>query len=450
MTSGWAVRGAALHTPAPGTVEAWDDVLIEIDPVGRIAGVHAQAPPALAARYGVAGRLTLLGPRQLLLPGLVDLHVHAPQFPNLGTALDVPLERWLQEYTFPLEARYADVEFATGVYERLVATLLANGTTTAVYYATLHLPATQRLAEICLKHGQRAFVGRVAMDHPEQCPTYYRDASTASAVGETGALIEAVRALPGNAGLVRPIVTPRFIPACTDELLAGLGALAAETGCAVQTHCSESDWEHGHVLGRCGCTDTEALHGFGLLTPHAVLAHGNFVGDADLARIRDAGAGIAHCPLSNVYFAGAVLPLRAALEKGVRVGLGTDISGGAQPSLLESARMAVTLSRALETGVDPSLPAATRGRPRSRIDTMAAFWLATVGGAEVLGQPTGLFRPGYAFDALLLDAERPDSNLHLDPAEAAARRLERIVHTAGRPNIVATWVDGRLVHGRAG
>jgi guanine deaminase len=450
MTTGFAVRGACLHTPACGAVEAWPDALIEVDPAGVIAAVHPNAPAAVAARHAAAGRLTHLGPRQILLPGLVDLHVHAPQFPNLGTALDLPLERWLQDYTFPLEARFADSVFAAGVYADLVATLLANGTTTAVYFATIHRPATRILAETCLRHGQRAFVGRVAMDHPEQCPDWYRDASAAGALADTRGSIADIAGLPGNAGLVRPIITPRFIPACTDDLLAGLGALAAETGCLVQTHCSESDWEHGHVLARCGCTDAEALHGFGLLPPHAVLAHGNLLSEANFEAIAAAGAGIAHCPLSNVYFAGAVLPLRAALAKGVRVGLGTDISGGAHPSVLDSARMAVAMSLVLESGVDPARPAATRGRAGSRIGSAEAFWLATAGGAAVLGQATGLFREGCAFDALLLDAGQPGSNLRLDPGEGAARQLERIVHTAARADIARVWVAGRAVRGGEG
>ena len=95
-----------------------------------------------------------------------------------------------------------------------------------------------------------------------------------------------------------------------------LGALTRETGCHVQTHCSESDWEHGFVLQRCGVSDTEALDRFGLLTRHTVLAHGNFVGDEDVARIVDVGAGIAHCPLSNVYFLRRRVPAAPAAAAG--------------------------------------------------------------------------------------------------------------------------------------
>jgi guanine deaminase len=442
LTACFAIRGAALHAVAPDQLEAWDDALIEISEAGKITAVHGDAAP-LAEGY--AGRLTTLRPDQILLPGLIDLHIHAPQFPQLGTALDEPLERWLQSYTFPLEARFADTGFAAQVYEALVATLLANGTTTAVYYGSIHLPATRILAETCLRHGQRALVGRVAMDHP-MCPEFYRDPAAHVAVAETRELIDAVRAMPGNAdGLVRPVITPRFIPACTDELLRGLGRLAAETGCHVQTHCSESDWEHGHVIERCGCGDTEALDRFGLLTRRTVLAHGNFLSAGDFDRIGAARAGIAHCPLSNAYFANAVFPLRAALEKRVHVGLGTDIAGGAHPSMLDSARMAITASRMLEAGVDPSRRQAERGRPGARIGVTEAFWLATAGGGIVLDLPVGQFRPGHAFDALLVQS---GENLQFDPADPPARRLERIIHTAGRANIGRVWVGGQVVRDR--
>ncbi len=436
----FTLRAAALHTPAPDRLEYWPDALIAVDAAGTIEAVQP---------YGgeTPDNLVALPPGQILLPGLVDLHVHAPQWPQLGTALDLPLEQWLLDFTFPLESRYADTGFAAEVYQSLVAALLANGTTTALYFASIHLPATQILADICLRLGQRALVGRVAMDHPELCPAYYRDASAVEGEADTRALIDYVRAMPGNgAALVRPVITPRFIPACTDDLLHRLGALAAETGCHVQTHVSESDWEHGHVLGRCGCTDTHALGGFGLLTRRTVLAHGNLLGDADLALIGAAQSGIAHCPLSNAYFAGAAFPLRRALDQAVHVGLGTDIAGGAHPSLLDSARMAITVSRMLESGTDAALPHGQRGRAGSRIDAVTAFWLATAGGGQALDLPIGQFRPGYQFDAIALDPSAPASNLYLRAGDAPERMLERIVHTASRANIARVWVAGRSVH----
>jgi guanine deaminase len=447
-----AFLGNALHAPRRGDLELLRDTLIVVGSDGQIASVHAQPSAArdrLVQRFTADDTLVRLRADQYLLPGLVDLHIHAPQWPQLGKALELPLEEWLQAHTFPLEARFADVAYAQSVYGDLVTGLLANGTTTAVYFASLHLPATQILADVCLAKSQRALIGRVAMDDAQLCPAYYRDVSAQDAVEETRAFIEYVRAMPGNhARLIQAVITPRFIPACSDELLRRLGALAAESGCHLQTHCSESDWEREFVLRRCGCTDTQALEGFGLLSRRSILAHGNFLSDADLATIAERGAVVAHCPLSNVYFSDAVFPLRRALEQGVRVGLGTDIAGGASPSILENARHAVIASRTLESGVDAHQSRAERRRPHSRVNVPTAFWLATAGGALALDLPVGVFHEGFEFDSLLIDAGAPDSNLWIDGSETPHEILQKILYHTARANIRTVWVGGRCVHGR--
>lgn len=449
-----AFLGDALHTPARGRIELLADVLIEVERGGAIRAIHRRdcpETPAVSARHRAAGTLVTLEKGQYLMPGLIDLHVHAPQWPQLGLALDRPLEEWLQAYTFPLEARYADAGYARQVYESLVDGLLANGTTTALYFGTIHLAATQVLADICLRRFQRALIGRVAMDHPEQCPAYYRDPSAGIAESETRGFIGYVRSMAGNeSGLVLPAITPRFIPSCTHELLQGLGRLARETGCHVQTHCSESDWEHQFVLDRYGVTDTAALDRLGLLSRRTILAHGNFIDGPDVARILEAGAGIAHCPLSNVYFSDAVFPLHRVLEQGVHVGLGTDISGGASPSILDNARQAVIASRSLESGVDARLSRAARRAPGSRIDAATAFWLATAGGGIALDLRIGLFREGYQFDAIILDGRTPGSNLYLEPNAAPEEILQKIVYHAARADIREVWVANRRVHARPG
>jgi guanine deaminase len=294
----------------------------------------------------------------------------------------------------------------------------------------------------------RALIGKVAMDDPASCPEYYRDPSAEAAIEGTAAFIEYVRGHASNhSGLVLPVITPRFIPSCTDPLLEGLGALAEKFGCHVQTHCSESDWEHSAVLARYGRSDVESLDGFGLMTRRSVLAHANLVSDGDMALIGQRGAGIAHCPLSNAYFSNAVFPLRRALEKGLHVGLGTDISGGPSASLLDNCRMAIASSRMLDDGVDPRQPPERRGSPGSRIDWKTAFHLATAGGAKALNLPVGRFEPGCHFDAIAIDAEAEDGTVRLfdDDLEAV---LQKIIYTASRPNIAEVWVGGRRVAGR--
>jgi guanine deaminase len=443
-----AIRATIMHTPTRGAVEIVEDALVEVDAGGAIVAVTPPSAPDFAARTAAAaaaGTLERLGAHQYLLPGLVDLHIHAPQWPQLGKALHLPLDRWLTERTFPLEARYRDTDFARRVYRSMVDALVAGGTTTAVYFGTIHREANRVLAEICLEKGQRAFVGKVAMDEPALCPPDYRDASAAAAIAETEDLIHHIRALPGNAaGLVRPIVTPRFIPACTDALLEGLGDLARRCGCHVQTHCSESDWAHRTVIERLGKTDTRALADFGLITRQTVLAHGNFIGDEDAGTLRDAGSGIAHCPLSNFYFANAVLPARRLVEGGVHVGLGSDVSGGPSASIFDACRTAVAASIALDEGTDPAKAASARGRPGSRLDFRGAFYLATVGGGEVLDLKVGKFAPGYRFDAIAVDTLATGGGIHVfDDIDDLQDVFQKIVYGATPANIAAVWVDGR-------
>ena len=418
------MRATIVQTPSPDRMEVLPDRLVVVDDHGTITAIDP------AGRADVAD--VVLGDQTVLIPGLVDTHLHAPQWPQLGTGLDLPLERWLFEYTFPLEARYADAGFASRVWDTMVPTLLTGGTTTAVYYGSLHEEATLALARACVHHGQRAFVGRVAMDHPDGTPEWYRDPTATGAVEASARSIESIRALDDPLRLVEPIVTPRFIPACTDAALEGLAELAASTGTRVQTHCSESDWEHGHVLERTGCTDTSALDGFGLLRKHTVLAHATHLTNDDRRLIAARGAGVAHCPLSNVYFANRPFSARSALTAGVRVGLGTDIAGGPSASLLAQCGHAVAASQRL---VD-------QGDPNARIDATTAFWMATLGGAELLGAPIGLLAVNRQFDAVAVRLDDLGIMPDLDDDE---RLFEKLVHLTRPTDIASVWVAGRAV-----
>ncbi|MGI9607724.1 MAG: amidohydrolase family protein [Acidimicrobiales bacterium] len=427
------IRATIGHTPRPDRLEILEDHVVTIDDEGTIVTVE----PATDDTADIS-----LGPDALLLPGLIDTHIHAPQWPQLGTGLDLPLETWLFDYTFPLEARCADETFARSVWTSMVPELLRNGTTTAVYYSSIHERATTALAEACVEHGQRAFVGRVAMDHPDGTPEYYRDSSASAAVDASARSVEAVRRVDDGRGLVHPVITPRFIPACTDAALEGLGELASSSDALVQTHCSEGDWEHQHVIERTGTTDTSALDAFGLIRDHAVLAHATHLTDDDLTLLIRRGAGVSHCPLSNSYFANAVFPARRNLAAGLRVGLGTDIGAGATASMLAQCEHAVTSSRMLADGVDVTRPPDQRGVDDSAIDITTAFWMATAGGAELLGIAAGLIAPGRAFDAFVVDLGRLGTWPELDGWE---RVFEKVVRRAGPAQIDRVWVAGREV-----
>ena len=450
---GKALLANAFHAPELGKIDELKQALILIGDEGEIRSVIRQEDKTYVAekqRLQASAELETLPEGAFLIPGFVDLHVHAPQYPQLGQALDVPLEVWLQKYTFPLEARYADIVFARRAYRLLVEDLLATGTTTALYFATIHHDATRLLADTCLELGQRALVGKVAMDNQDQCPDYYRDASPAAALEGTQSLIDYVLDHPDNkAGRVKPVITPRFVPACSDAALAELGKLAKSCGCHVQTHCSESDWAHAYVLERHGMTDTDSLDRFGLLGRHTTLAHSNFLTPKNMETLAVRQSAVAHCPLSNAYFASSVFPLKTALAKGVKVGLGTDISGGPSGSMFDSMRGAITASRMLESGVDPDLPSDARSKHRqSRIDFRDAFYLATTGGGVSLDLLVGKFEPGYQFDAMVIDTTAKAGTIRLwDDLDFGENILQKIIFTASKANIAKVFVSGDVVVG---
>jgi len=446
--------GTAFTSRTPKEIDILKDHLFCVNDQGiieRVVAPEADDYDALITTYQEEERFQRLGEGQYFLPGFVDLHVHAPQWAQAGTALDIPLYDWLNTYTFPLESKFSDLAFAQEVYDDLVSALLANGTTTALYFATVHKEASLLLADICAKKGQRGLVGKVVMDDPGQTPEYYRDANAQTALADTEQFIIAVKELAKSAKQgVFPVVTPRFIPSCTDEALKGLGELAAKHDTHIQSHCSESDWAHGYVKDRFHKHDAFALHDFGLLREKSVMAHCNFLDDDDATLFAHTGTAISHCPISNAYFANSVIPIARWQAKGIEIGLGSDISGGFSPSLFDNARQAVMSSRMLEDGVNPMLPAEERGMPASRITIDEAFYLATAGGGESLSLPIGRLAEGYAWDAQVIDTALSGAKLPIFNADEPLHDIFQKMMYLSRPeHIREVWVQGEKVHARA-
>jgi guanine deaminase len=446
-------RGTAFTSRSPQEVSALEDCLFSLDEEGVIRRILKPQEPdyeKVLAAYSGTEKFHELTEGQYFLPGFIDLHIHAPQWAQAGTAMDIPLHDWLETYTFPLESKFSDLAFARKVYQDLVATLLANGTTTALYFATVHKEASFLLAQICAEKGQRGLVGKVVMDDKEENPLYYRDESTKTALADTESFIQLVQELNKTTKQgVYPVVTPRFIPSCTDEALAGLGELAKKYDTHIQSHCSESDWEHNYVLERMHKSDTFALHEMGLLQDKAVMAHAVFLSEEDADLFAETGTAIAHCPISNVCFSNGVLPAARFTRKGIDIGLGTDVSGGFSPSLFDNLRQAVISSRMLEEGVDPSLAAPERGLPQSRISANEAFYYATAGGGQSLSLPIGRLEENYIWDVQVIDVNAPNAKLPLFDAEISMEnRLHKILFLSRPENIREVWVQGECVHKR--
>jgi guanine deaminase len=225
-------------------------------------------------------------------------------------------------------------------------------------------------------------------------PDYYRE-ETAESLSETAAFVESTLNL--GSSLVTPIITPRFAPTCSGELLSGLGKLAAEKNLPIQSHLSENkdeiEWVKSLFPDRSSYTDV--YDHYGLLTPKTVMAHCIHLSDAEIETIKCRGTGVAHCPTSNINLNSGFLNLEALMARGVKVGLGTDVSGGHSPSMLCAARDAITVSKVLHVG----------GETKTELDYKGAFFLATLGGSQALGldKAIGNFQPGKRFDALVVD-----------------------------------------------
>ncbi|MGX7245209.1 guanine deaminase [Enterococcus quebecensis] len=444
----FVVKGTAFSSADSKNVTILEDALFCISESGIITKIIFSSEEEYAKtihEYSAINKLQELAKGQYILPGFVDLHIHAPQWAQAGTALDLPLYDWLNTYTFPLESKFSDEQFAEKVYSDLVSELIKNGTTTALYFATVHREASLRLAEICSEKGQRGLVGKVVMDDPEQNPEYYRDTNAQEAISETELFIQEVLELNKKTPQgVYPVVTPRFIPSCTEDSLKGLGDLAAKYDVHIQSHCSESDWAHSFVKERFGKNDAFALNDFGLLTEKAVMAHCGFLSDKDMKLFSEKGTAVAHCPISNAYFGNAVTPIAKLLrEYQVEVGLGSDISGGFSPSLFDNIKQAVMSSRMLEDGVDKECSSETRGVPNSSITLNEAFYLATAGGGESLSLSVGKLAIDYAWDIQIIDTQELPIFSEEEPLMDI---FQKILYLSRPENIREVWVQGRKVH----
>lgn len=433
------IQGDFYTSLSVSQVQLHPQALIVVDDQGKIERVvedHDAEYQQLVDNARLQDKLVKTAKHQVILPGFVDLHVHAPQWPQAGVALDRPLEEWLQHYTFPLEAKFAHPAFAKQVYPSLVKELLNNGTTTVLFFGSIHNQSNSILAQECMKQGLRSFIGRVAMDNPDQTPDFYRDDSSKIALQESERSIEELQDLgKGNPLAPVPVITPRFVPSCTDETLRGLGKLARKYDLPIQSHLSESVWEHNYAIKRFGMHDAEVLDHFGLLTDKSVMAHATQLTASDRHLVKERRTSLAHCPISNVYFGNGIMPVKTLVHQHINVGMGTDIAGGFSPSLYDNIRQAVMSSQIRQDGVSPD----NKGVANSRISMPTAFYLATIGGGQSLHLPVGAIKPGFQADLQIVN-ER-----YSYPEDTPDNRLERLLYQTRAADITHVLVNGDIV-----
>lgn len=425
MTAPKLIRGHLVYNKDPKHLKSCKGGCIYAED-GIIKAILSAEEGAQMAQKGV--ELEDFG-EKLILPGLVDLHVHAPQYTFRGTGMDLELLDWLARYTFPEEERYADLGYARAAYGLFVEGLKRGGTTRACVFATTHVPATLLLMELLEESGLGAYVGKVSMDR--DCPDGLRE-TTGEGLDAVERWLEAWKGGP----MVRPILTPRFIPSCTDPLLAGLGRIRRELCLPVQSHLSENPAEVELVKALCPWAESYghayAAHGlFGEPSCPAIMAHCVYSGPAETDLMAEHGVFVAHCPQSNTNLASGIAPVRTYLDRGIPVGLGTDVAGGHSLSMFRAVTDAIQVSKLRWRLVDREL---------EPLSFPEALWLGTRGGGAFFGK-VGLFEPGFACDLLVLD----DSGLPAPRPLTAEERLERLFYLEKDENIAAKYVAGRRI-----
>lgn len=367
---------------------------------------------------------------KLIIPGFTDLHVHAPQYTFRGLGMNMELIPWLNTYTFPAEAKYADVNYAKKTYPRFVEDLKNSTTTRAGIFGTIHVESTKYLMDLIEESGVVAGVGKVNMDR--NSPENLCEGTEESLENTRRWLSE----IEGRYDRVFPILTPRFIPSCSDRAMEGLETICRETGLPVQSHLSENiseiDWvQELHPDTSCYA---EAYDKYGLCgsMSKTIMAHcvHSDRSEKEMELLKKNQVWVAHCPESNMNLASGVAPIKKMMKENVRIGIGTDIAAGSKLSMFSAMADAIKASKLRWVYVD---------KEESPLTVSEVFYLATVGGGSFFGK-AGSFEKGYEFDAVVID----DSNLS-DTEMSLYERLERLIYMAEESRIIRKYVRGQQV-----
>ncbi len=414
----YVLHGNILTVPKLGELDAVRDGYIVLDGEGVIEGVFETLPE----RYK-NGQLADYGDA-LIMQSFCDMHLHAPQYPMLGMGMDLPLLDWLNTYTFRTEARFADTDYARMHYSALADRLVGYGTTRVCMFSSIHADATLVLMEELERAGISGYVGKVNMDR--NGAEYYCETAEESK-RETLRWLDACDRFTH----IRPIITPRFTPSCSNELMEWLGKIANERNLPVQSHLSEniSEIEWVHELHPDCKQYWETYAKYGLWKDDTLMAHCVHSDAREREAIKRSGVTVVHCADSNVNIASGVAPIRTMLDEGINVVLGSDIAGGAQLSMLNVIQMSIRASKIkrIESGWKTPFLSVAEG-----------YYLGTTAGAKYFGAKPG-FRKGDKLHAVVIDdREYPDTK-----RLTLRERFDRAVYIAEPKDIVAVYGEGK-------
>lgn len=365
---------------------------------------------------------------KLILPGLVDLHVHAPQFSYRGLGMDLELIDWLNTYTFPQEAKYEDVNYARKMYQRFVDDVRKGPNTRSVVFATLHVESTIELMDIFEQSKMVSYIGKVNMDRNGS--ENLQEESANQSAKDTIRWIESIQ---DRYERTFPIITPRFTPSCSDDLMRQLSIIRKKYNLKVQSHLSENQGEIKWVSELCPYTQFygQAYSKFNMFGGDCptVMAHCVWSCEEEQELMKKQGVFIAHCPDSNTNLSSGIAPVRKYINDNQNIGLGSDVAGGTHTSIFKAIADAISVSKLRWRLVDQNY---------APITVAEAFYLGTIGGGKFFGK-VGSFESGYEFDAIVVDDSRYTVQNQWDDLQ----RLEKTIYLSNDFDVIHKYVQGR-------
>jgi len=371
------LRGLVMNPLSPRQVDVYDPgyLVVNGEKVERLERCDPR-PELPSAKFIDLGKMRIV-------PGFIDTHVHLPQFAIMGIGSG-ELLTWLENYTYPEEARFADPTYAAEIARQFFDALIANGTTTAVIYSSVHEQATDIAFSTAQAKGVRAFIGKVMMDRNSP-PTLQED--TEESIGASMRLFKKWDG--ADSGRLRYVFTPRFAGACSRELMSRVGEVARDTQAYVQSHLSENKDEVQWIRNLFPEYDsyTAVYDATGILHERSIMAHCVHLSAEEISLLASRNAKVAFCPYSNRTLRSGTMPYSTLRQTGLHISLGTDVAGGPSLSMIEQMNQA---------------------RLAANIDETEALYLATLGGARTLGleRSIGNFERGKDADFVVLDENR--------------------------------------------
>ena len=412
------LKGNIINAVSLKKIEAIENGYMLLDDNGTIINISKDKPKDFSGTFLDYGD-------KLIMQSFADMHLHAPQYPNVGMGMDLPLLEWLKTYTFKTEAYFSDLNYARKVYKKLAKDLIDYGTTHVVMFSSMHTDSTLILMEELEKAGVTGFVGKVNMD---------RNGGNNLQEETNESELETLRWLEESKKFkfIKPIITPRFTPSCTNELMKWLGKTANEKNLYVQSHLSESKSEIEWVKSlHPDCQYYwQTYDKYGLWKDHTVMAHCVYSDENERNAIKKANVVVAHCADSNINLCSGICPVREMLDEGVWVTLGSDIAAGSSMAMYNMIVETIKASKVRNIQTNKKF-----------LSIQEAYYLGTTSGHKYFGNHEG-FAIGDKLHAIVVD----DSSFVMAPEPLNLNeRLERAIYNMNKENIVAVWSEGRKV-----